>query len=215
MQPSAEPTSPPPRVPRVVAIAASAGGVKALPLVLGALPADFPAVVLVVQHRSAHRPELLAEILERRCRLPVCQARDGEVVRGGVVYVCPPDRHVRMDSSGVLRVAAGPRVNYLPSSADPLFASVAECAGPRAVAVVLTGRGHDGAAGAAAIRQRGGLVLAQDPATCDSPSMPRAVIAGGGADFVLPPDTLGSALATLVMAPAISAALFGLPAVAV
>lgn len=184
-----------------------------LPSVLNRLPADFPAPVLVVQHRLAQRPELLEGILARRCRLAVCQARDGETVRGGVVYVCPPDRHVRVDPGGVLRVATGPRVNSLAGSADPLFTSLAECAGPRAVAVVLTGRGHDGAAGAAAIRRRGGLVLAQDPATCDYTSMPCAVIATGGADFVLPPESLGDALATLVIAPAISAALFGLPAV--
>lgn len=200
-------------VPRfgLVAVAASSGGMQALGALLGGLPEDFRAPVVVVQHRQPGVSAWLHQILCRRTGLCVREAQDGDVLRGGCVYLAPAARHVRVAPGGVLRLGDGPRVNFSRPSADPLFASAAECFGPRAVGVVLTGRGEDGAAGAAAIRRRGGMVLVQDPATCAAPAMPRAVLTGGGADFVLPVPALAHALVSLVMAPSVSTALFGLP----
>lgn len=194
-----------------VMVAASAGGIKALRALLSALPAEFAAPVVVVQHRSATAPGCLDRVLGASTPLRVREARDGDVLRAGCVFICPPDRHVAVVPGGTLRVLDGPRINFTRPAADPLFASGAACYGARALAVVLTGRGRDGAAGAAQVRRAGGLVLVQDPATCEAPGMPQAVLGGGGADFVLPLSTVPHALVSLVMAPAISSALFGLP----
>lgn len=203
-------------VPRfgVVAVAASAGGLAALRELFAALPEDFGAPVVVAQHRSPRGPGYLEPLLRAATRLRVREARDGDALRPGCVYVCPADRHLRVAGGGIARMDDGPRVNFARPSADPLFASVAASFGARALAVVLTGRGRDGAAGAAQVRRRGGVVLVQDPATCLSPAMPMAVLSGGGADFVLALPTLADALVSLVMAPSVSTALFGLPLLA-
>lgn len=195
---------------QMVAVAASTGGVQALSALVAALPDDFPAPLVVVQHRFRGAQGWLHQILAQRTGLRVREARDGDVARGGTVYVCPADRHVRVDR-GTLRLTDDPPVNFVRPAADPLFASAAECFGAGTLGVVLTGRGRDGAAGAAAVRRGGGLVLVQDPATCAAPSMPQAVLSGCGADFVLPVEKLAHALVSLVMAPSVSTALFGLP----
>jgi two-component system, chemotaxis family, protein-glutamate methylesterase/glutaminase len=195
-----------------VAVAASKGGVQVLQELVAGLPEHFPSALLVVQHRSARVPSYLAAILARRSLLPVREARDGERLAAGVVHLAPPDRHLRVAPGGILRLGDGAKVNRVRPAADVLFRSAAECFGPEAAGVVLTGRGEDGAAGAAEIRRRGGVVLVQDPATCDSPSMPQAVLSGCGADFALPPAALAHALACLVAAPGVTAALFGIPA---
>lgn len=202
-----------PRAPRfeMVVVGASAGGTGALGALLGQLPDDFGAPVVVVQHRQAGAQTWLHQILGRRTGLCVREARDGDLPRAGCVYVAPPGLHLRVGAGGALALDGGPPVNFTRPAADPLFASAAELYGGRVLGVVLTGRGRDGAAGAAAVRRRGGVVLVQDPATCAAPSMPQAVLAGGGADFVLPVEKLGHALVSLVMAPSVSAALFGLP----
>ncbi|HEX6037966.1 chemotaxis protein CheB [Longimicrobium sp.] len=204
------------RPPRfgLVTVAASAGGLQALRALLGRLPEEFGAPMVVAQHRAPGAHGYLDRVLGAATRLRVHEARDGDVPRPGHVHVGPADQHVRVAADGVLRMDGGPRVNFARPSADPLFASVAAAYGARALGVVLTGRGRDGAAGAAEIRRRGGLVLAQDPATCEAPSMPQAVLSGCGADFVLPLDKLADALVSLVMAPAVSTALFGLPVLA-
>lgn len=211
MPPSSTPAS-----PRfgVVAVAASTGGLQALRALFAVLPEEFAAPVVVVQHRAAGRRSYLDQVLDAATRLRVREARGGEAARAGHVYLSPPDRHVRVEADGTLRMDDGPRVNFARPAADPLFASAAAAYGARALGVVLTGRGQDGAAGAAEIRRRGGLVLVQDPATCAAPAMPRAVLSGCGADFVLPLETLGHALVSLVMAPSVSTALFGLPPLA-
>jgi two-component system chemotaxis response regulator CheB len=198
---------------RIVGIAASAGGLDALIALVSRLPADFRAPVLMMRHQAGGVPGVLADILARHACMDVREARHGEALRGGVVYVCPAGRHVRVEGGRVV-LDDGPRVSFARPSADVLFASLARAAGPRAIAVVLTGRGRDGASGAAAIRRGGGLVLVQDPATCVADAMPRAVLGESGADFVLPPAAIGDALVSLVMAPSVSAALFGIPAAA-
>jgi two-component system chemotaxis response regulator CheB len=195
---------------QMVAVAASAGGMQALSGLLAALPDDFSAPLVVVQHRSSGVRGWLHQILARRTALRVREVRHGDVPQGGTVYVCPPDRHVRVER-GTLRLTDEPPVNFARPAADPLFSSAAEYFGAGTLGVVLTGRGRDGAAGAAAVRRSGGLVLVQDPDTCAAPSMPQAVLSGCGADFVLPVEKLAHALVSLVMAPSVSTALFGLP----
>ncbi|RSN37628.1 chemotaxis protein CheB [Amycolatopsis sp. WAC 01416] len=182
----------------IVAIASSAGGVKALIEVFGALPADFPVPVVVVQHLDPRRETLLADILDRRSSLSVKLAEAGDVLRPGVVYVAPPDRHLLVESGDVAGLTVTDQVKFVRPSADLLFESVAAVHGPAALACVLTGTGSDGAAGAAAIKAGGGTVVSQDPETAEFKGMPHAVAKAVPVDLVLPLDEVAGALVGLV-----------------
>jgi two-component system chemotaxis response regulator CheB len=183
----------------VVALAASAGGLKALMEILGGLPADFPAPVLIAQHRSAEMPDLLPALLGHRTRLRVKRAEEGEVPKPGVVYTAPAGRHLEVGTSGQLQVWRANRVRFVRPSADLLFESLARTHGGRSVAVVLTGMGDDGARGVRAIRRAAGFVIAQDEDTAEHPEMPRAATATAAVDLVLPLYRVAFALTALVM----------------
>jgi two-component system, chemotaxis family, protein-glutamate methylesterase/glutaminase len=191
----------------VVAMTASLGGLDALSRVLGALPPDFPLPILVVQHLSSRSPSHLVELLSRRCALPVTWAQPGRLLRPGVVYIAPPDRHLLVGIARSVRLSERPHVQFVRPSADVLFESVAASYRERAIAVVLTGSRSDGARGARAIKRAGGRVLAQDEATCAAFGMPEAAIATGSVDFVLPLLTIAPALVALTMAPGAAALL--------
>jgi two-component system chemotaxis response regulator CheB len=160
----------------VVALVASAGGVDALSRVLSALPAEVPAGVIVLLHVSPDRESLLPEILARISAFGVEAARDGEQLAPGKVIVAPAGRHLLITSE--LRVALIESGAYPPSrpSADLLLTTLAIAAGPRVIAVVLSGTGHDGATGATAVHRFGGTVLATDAASSQSFAMPNATI---------------------------------------
>ncbi len=182
----------------VVAVAASAGGLKALTEVLSSLPADFPAAVVIVQHLYPRHRSLMAEILDRRSDLPVKQVEEGEVLCRGTAFIAPPDNHVLVDPDGVLSLSKSELVHFVRPSADLLFESVAASYRERAIAVVLTGSGSDGSLGVEAVKKMGGTVIAQDEATSEFPDMPRAAVRTGAVDLVLPLNAISSALASLV-----------------
>ena len=165
---------------------------------LGDLPTDFPAAIVVVQHISPRHKSALAQILGRKTLLPVTQASGGDELRPGHVHVAPPDRHLLVEPGGRLALTQTPRVQFVRPSGDALFGSVAACCKDRGVAVVLTGGGSDGAAGVRLLKELGGLVIAQDPATAQQPAMPRAAIATKCVDLVLPLAEIGPALDRLV-----------------
>jgi two-component system chemotaxis response regulator CheB len=191
------PPDPAARPAHVVALAASAGGLAALSHVLSALPPDFPAPVLIVQHLDPHHRSWLAEILGRRAALAVCQAEDGMLPAAGTVYVAPPNRHLLVRGDGTLDLSDSVRVQHVRPSADLLFASLAEVWGGGAIAVVLTGTGKDGAEGVRAVKSRGGTVIVQDEASAEFFGMPGAAIRTGVADRVLPLDDIAPALVEL------------------
>ena len=170
----------------IVVLAASTGGLAALTTALGPLRRGFPAVVLVVQHLAAWCPSRLADILDWRIALPVAWANDGDPLHAGAVTVAPPGAHLLVTATGRLSLSDGPRVHHVRPAADPLFASVAAWAGARAIGVILTGHGCDGAAGACTIARAGGIVIAQDATTSEAFGMPGAAIAGGGVQYVVP-----------------------------
>jgi two-component system chemotaxis response regulator CheB len=196
---SREPAHLPPGSPfGVVAIAASAGGVAALKALLGGLPATFPVPILVCQHVMRSRPSLLKSVLANRTRLRVVQGGRGEMPVGGNVYVAPPNRHMIVAPDGMLGLSDGCPENFCRPSADVLFRSVARFHGGRAIAVVLTGHGRDGAMGARAIQRCGGFAIAQDERSSGVFEMPLAARDLGGADLILPLDQIGPALQVLV-----------------
>jgi two-component system, chemotaxis family, protein-glutamate methylesterase/glutaminase len=178
----------------VVAIVGSAGGVRAMEAVLGGLPRDLDAAVLVVLHLTPQHRSLLANILGRRTDLAVRQAQDGDSLRAGTVYVAPPDAHLLVTNGSTLRLDKSELVHHVRPSADVLLLSLAQNHGGRCLAVILSGTGIDGAAGAAAVKSAGGTVLAQDEATSEYFGMPGAAILAGGVDEVLPLDSIGPAV---------------------
>jgi two-component system chemotaxis response regulator CheB len=182
----------------VVALAASAGGLKALSRVLSALPADFPAALVVVQHLDPRHRSLMASILAHRTRLAVKQAEDGDRLEPATAYVAPPNRHLLVNPDGTVSLAQTELVHFLRPSADPLFESVAASVRERAIAVVLTGTGRDGSMGVRAVKKMGGTVIAQDEATSEFFGMPGAAIRTGDVDLVLPLDGIPPALVSLV-----------------
>jgi two-component system chemotaxis response regulator CheB len=165
--------------------------------VLQALPASFSPSVLVVQHVDPRHRSLMAEILAKRTPMPVKQAVAGERIRPGHVYIAPPNRHLLVNADGTLELTQTELVHFVRPSADLLFESAAAAYGERAIAVVLSGSGHDGSMGVKAIKKTGGTVIVQDARNAEFPGMPASALASGAADFVLPLDDIAPALNTL------------------
>jgi two-component system, chemotaxis family, protein-glutamate methylesterase/glutaminase len=178
----------------VVVIGASAGGVEALREVVGGLPADFPAAVLVVLHLPAFGTSVLPGILERAGELPAKQAEDGEPLEGGCIYVAPPDHHLTV-VDGHLRVDSGPAVNGHRPAVDPLFESAARAHGRGVVGIILSGVLDDGTLGAATVKRHGGYLIVQDPEDALYRGMPDAAISHVTPDRVLPAAEIGNVLA--------------------
>jgi two-component system, chemotaxis family, protein-glutamate methylesterase/glutaminase len=169
----------------MIVVGGSAGSFYPLRELIAGLPADLPAAVLIAIHRGERTPSHLAEILGRAGPLPAGQARDGERVGPGRIYVAPPSRHL-MSSYGRIRLSGGPRVNRHRPAVDVLFASTARWARSRTLAVVLSGVLDDGAVGAALVAHAGGQVLVQDPAAAHFASMPATALAAAPGARALP-----------------------------
>lgn len=182
----------------IIAFAASAGGLNALGQVLGQLPADFPAPIVIVHHLDPRHRSLIAEILSRRTKLRVQEAREGDHLRAHTVFVAPPDYHLLVNPDSTLSLSHSELVHFLRPSADLLFESVAASFKTRAIAIVLSGTGADGAMGLRAIKKMGGTIIAQDESTSEFFGMPSAAIKTKMVDFILPLDQIAQAIVTLV-----------------
>jgi two-component system chemotaxis response regulator CheB len=184
----------------IVALAASAGGLNALTHVLAALPTDFPAAIAVVQHLDPRHRSLMADILSRRTNVPVKEAEEGDQVRPGRALIAPPNRHLLVNPDRTISLTQTELVHFVRPSADLLFESTAASFKERAIAVVLSGSGHDGAMGVKAIKKMGGTVIVQDAKNAEFGGMPVAAVATGIVDFVLALDEIAPALQTLCSA---------------
>ena len=181
----------------VVGIGASAGGVEALQGLFRAMPADGGMAFVVVTHLGPGRESELPNILAHCTAMPVAPARDGDPVRPDHVHVLPNDAILTIED-GHLRLR--PQDPAAPRERQPIdlfFASLAEDQGERAVGVVLSGGGSDGSLGVKAIKEHGGLTLAQgaDGTVPRHPSMPASAIATGTVDLVLPVEEMPARLA--------------------
>jgi two-component system chemotaxis response regulator CheB len=186
-------------VPRhdIIVIGASAGGVEAVQRFARDLPPDFPAAIFVVLHMPPTLKTVLPGILERSGPLPATEALDGEPIEQGHIYVARPGYHLLVDC-GRVRISRGPKENGYRPSIDALFRSAARAYGPQVIAATLSGLLDDGAAGAAAVRQRGGIVVVQSPDDATFPDMPKATLrAVGTADYSVPLSELGMLLGML------------------
>ena len=183
---------------RVFAIATTAWGMEALTRVLGGLPPNLQASVLVVLHLHQSRPSRLVEILRSHTLLRVVAAASGARLEEGTVYVAPPGVHLLVGTDQRIELSHLPPLHYCRPSGDRLFTSIGPSFGPGGIAVVLTGAGRDGADGAQAMRRQGGIVIVQDEPSAAFTGMPRAAVAAGAVDRVLPLGAIAGALRDLV-----------------
>jgi len=179
-------------VNKPVAIGSSTGGTQALESVLTELPADGPGIA-IVQHMPERFTAMYASRLDGICAMNIREARSGDRIERGVVLIAPGGKHMQVRKQGgqyFAEVLAGPPVNRHCPSVDVLFKTMAECAGPDALGIIMTGMGDDGARGLLAMHQAGARTVAQDEASCVVFGMPREAIKLGAADEVLPLDRM-------------------------
>jgi two-component system, chemotaxis family, protein-glutamate methylesterase/glutaminase len=176
--------------PKVLGIGVSTGGPKALTALIPRIPANFPLPILIVQHMPPLFTRLLAESLQAISPLRIAEAKEGEEIAAGHVFIAPGGHHLRVRRTGprsvVTALDEGPLENSCRPSVDVLFRSMAENYGGDVLSLVLTGMGSDGLKGAEKLKEAGGQVIAQDEASSVVWGMPGAVVKAGLADSVLP-----------------------------
>jgi two-component system chemotaxis response regulator CheB len=175
--------------PAIIAIGSSTGGPQALPQVLAPLGMRVRQPIVITQHMPATFTQLLAEHLGRASPMPTVQAEDGMPLQAGRIHIAPGGKHLLLARRGdqvVCVLDDGPPENFCKPAVDPMLRSIVELYGARALAVILTGMGHDGLAGCQALVAAGGSVLAQDEATSVVWGMPGAVAQAGLCNAVLP-----------------------------
>jgi two-component system chemotaxis response regulator CheB len=177
-----------------VVVGCSAGGLRALQRLLGALDSRLPVPVIIVCHTGSADVALLCELLGRHSRLPVCEARERYPATAGVVHLAASGYHLLVERDGMFALSVDPKICFVRPSIDVLFQSAADAYGSGLAAVILTGANEDGAAGLRRVRERGGIAVVQDPADAEAPEMPAAALMLAGADHVLPLEQIPSLL---------------------
>lgn len=188
--------------PPLVAIGVSTGGPNALHEVLSHIAPGFRSPIVVTQHMPPLFTEQLAARLDRACPLSVCEAKDGQNIEPGNVYIAPGDYHMEIHrergaSEAVIRTHQGPKECSCRPSVDVMFRSVADSYGSNTIAVILTGMGQDGYKGAQILKGCDAYIVAQNQATCVVYGMPSYIVNGGLADLVLPIDQVAAQLGRL------------------
>jgi two-component system chemotaxis response regulator CheB len=176
------------RTPELIVIGCSLGGMHALQVILSNLDRGFCIPIAVAQHRHKKSNEGLPAYFRRETDLIVVDAEDKQWIEPGHVYLAPADYHLLIERNGArgeLSLSVDERVRYSRPSIDVLFESAADAYSDRLIGIVLTGSNDDGAQGAARIKARGGIVIAQDPATAEAPAMPGAAIEATHVDQIL------------------------------
>lgn len=161
---------------KAIVIGASAGGLFALSTILEKLPFDYPLPIVVAQHRSKDPGDLLEEVLQSKSKIKIKQADEKEKIEGGYVYVAPPDYHLLVESNKTFSLTSDELVRFSRPSIDVLFETAARVYKDTLIGIILTGANNDGASGIEAVKQYGGLTIAQKPDDALFPFMPAASI---------------------------------------
>jgi two-component system chemotaxis response regulator CheB len=180
----------------LVVIGTSWGGLKAIEVLVSALPKDLPLAIAIAQHRRKNAGDLLCELLQRHSLLPVLEVEDKYTITPGHVYLAPADYHLLVEPGNFALSTEAP-VLYSRPSIDLLFESAADAYTHRAIGVILTGANHDGSQGLAALKRRGGLAIVQEPSEAESSCMPTAAIATTQVDYILNLTKIASCLINL------------------
>jgi two-component system, chemotaxis family, response regulator WspF len=183
----------------IVAIGASTGGPQALGIVLAALPENFPAAVLIVQHMDAHFAPGFAEWLQQHCVLPIRLAHGGEKAAAGTVWLAGRDKHMYIDDDGIVVLSKEPENLHFRPSVDVLFTNLAECRKMERLGVLLTGMGSDGAEGLLALRKSGAHTIAQDASSSIVYGMPKMAAERSAATEILPLKAIGPRIVKFFM----------------
>ncbi len=160
-----------------VIIGASAGALEALSLILPALPAAFPLPIFVIVHVPPHKPSVLADIFNAKCRLRAIEVEDKEPIEPGVIYFAPPNYHLLFEDQSSLALSNEDEVLFSRPSIDVAFESAAEVWGAELIGIILTGANQDGARGLQALSKAGGTVIVQNPEDAYAKAMPETAIA--------------------------------------
>jgi two-component system chemotaxis response regulator CheB len=182
---------------KIVAVGISTGGPNALQYLLSELPSNFPGSIVVVQHMPEGFTEMFAQRLNECCAIDVKEAQSGDLLIAGRALICPGNRHMkvrRMPMGNIVVLSDEERVNGHRPSVDVLFRSVAAEFGSRAVGVLMTGMGDDGACGMGLLKQAGALTIAQSEESCVVYGMPKAAIERGNADRVVSLELMANTL---------------------
>jgi two-component system chemotaxis response regulator CheB len=182
----------------LIVIGSSWGGLSALERIIGALPRDFRTPIAIAQHRAVDSGSgaLSAMLAAHSGREDLCEAGDKDAIEPGHIYIAPPDYHLLVEPDG-FALSTEAAVRYSRPSIDVLFDSAADTYAERLIGVILTGANDDGAYGMMRIRRRGGLTIAQDPATAERPEMPAAAIVTGAVQHVVALDEIAAMLEEL------------------
>ncbi len=179
---------------RVVVIGSSTGGPKVVQSIVSSLPREMAAGILVVQHMPKDFTGQFAERLNEVSDLTVKEAKDGDLVKNGVVYVAPGDYHMIIDNEKKLKLVTGPKRFGVRPAVNMTMVSAAEAYGTNTVGVILTGMGHDGGFGMKTIKKRGGHTIAQDSTTAVVYGMPKAAVDLNAVDQSLPTEKIPHAI---------------------
>jgi two-component system chemotaxis response regulator CheB len=161
---------------KAIVIGASAGGLRALSMLLATLPAQYPLPLIIVQHRAKTEDQLLEDVLQHKTSLTIKQADEKERIKPGVAYFAPPDYHLMIEDTETFSLSSDEPVQYSRPSIDVLFGSAAQFYKTGLIGVLLTGANDDGSEGIRQISRRGGLTIVQDPDEAEYQVMPRAAI---------------------------------------
>lgn len=170
---------------QVIVLGVSAGGINALREIFMNLNDEFSTPVLIVQHLHHHSDNYLANYLNKLTRLSVKEADEKEMIQSNTVYLAPANYHLIVEEDKTLSLSTEDRVNYSRPSIDVLFESAAEVYGSHLIGIILTGANSDGTNGMIRIKEKGGLLIAQDPATAEVSTMPLSAIVQTDVDHVL------------------------------
>jgi two-component system chemotaxis response regulator CheB len=184
---------------QAIVIGGSAGAMKALTILLPRLPANYQASVIVVLHLHPLQDRYFLEHYRTLTNQPIKEADEKETIQAGYIYFAPPNYHLLIENNKTFSFSIDEKVNYSRPSIDVLFESAANAYGTHLAGILLTGANNDGAAGLRYIKEKGGMVIVQDPRSAESPYMPSSALQEIQPDLVLNLDGIGQWLADLNM----------------
>jgi two-component system, chemotaxis family, protein-glutamate methylesterase/glutaminase len=181
---------------KIVVIGTSLGGLSALKIILGNLPADFSVPIAIVQHRHKESDDILNKLLQKHTLLAIREVEDKDEILSRHVYLAPVDYHLLIEP-GHFALSTDEPVSYARPSIDVLFESAADIYAQQVIGVILTGANQDGVQGLKKVKARGGLTIVQEPGTAESCVMPKAAISAVAVDWILSLSDIASQLVKL------------------